>query len=525
MAQAELQPLTLKLDKLINRIEAGEIKIPAFQRGFVWTQEQVINLLDSIHRNYPIGSILLWSSNDKLKSARNVAGFEIPDKPLEYPVNYVLDGQQRLSTIYGVFCTDRRQTDNDAYRVDPNIFEISYDFRNDQFDPAPADAKRAIMLSALFNTEKLFEAMEVLSPEDKKAAQRLYSTFSNYEIPVVEISKRTKDEVGTIFERINNTGTKLTTLDLMVAWTWSEDFHLQDEMNQLLETLDTKGFGDIPERIILQCLGAMLKQSTTTRTILTLDPQQVREQFPGLVKSLERTVDFLATHLKVSSTELLPHMQQIVGISYFFSRTDAPDATQMAAIEQWFWRTAFSRRYSAQTDDKMNEDLILFADIASNKAIDLKKYEYTVDAKGIIRQTLTKQNPLARAVLLLLARRAPMDLVTGTNIDTGLALSSFNRKEYHHIFPRAFLKGKGVATDRINSLANFCFLPAGSNKKISSKAPSDYMKTIVPNDKRKEILEANLLPLKSDIYEKDNYDEFLESRAQALLTFLDSLLI
>src|SRR5262245_45153312 len=144
MAQAELQPLTVKLDKLITRIESGDIKIPAFQRGFVWTQEQVIELLDSIYRNYPVGSVLLWSSLEKLKSARNVAGFEIPDVPPEYPVNYVLDGQQRISTIYGVFCTNRKAAQEDAYTIDHTIFDIYFDFLHQRFDADPADKARAI---------------------------------------------------------------------------------------------------------------------------------------------------------------------------------------------------------------------------------------------------------------------------------------------------------------------------------------------------------------------------------------------
>src|SRR5207247_2294452 len=123
------------------------------------------------------------------------------------------------------------------------------------------------------------------------------------------------------------------------------------------ETLASKGFSDLPEKIILQCLSGMIKNSTTTKTILSIDPAEVRESFPRLVKSLERTVDFLATHLKVSTIELLPHLQQIVAISFFFSKVPEPDAGQMKTAEQWFWRTSFSRRYSAQTDDKMDEDL------------------------------------------------------------------------------------------------------------------------------------------------------------------------
>jgi uncharacterized protein with ParB-like and HNH nuclease domain len=107
MPLSEIIPSSIKIDKLLNRIEEGDIKIPAFQRGFVWNQDQVLELIDSIYNDYPIGSILLWNSLERLNSTRNIGGFLIPDREPQYPVNYVLDGQQRLSAIYATFCNDR----------------------------------------------------------------------------------------------------------------------------------------------------------------------------------------------------------------------------------------------------------------------------------------------------------------------------------------------------------------------------------------------------------------------------------
>jgi uncharacterized protein with ParB-like and HNH nuclease domain len=72
MAIGEIQPAAIKIDRLVDRIREGDIKIPAFQRGFVWDQTQISELLDSIYYNYPIGSILLWSSHDRLKASRNI---------------------------------------------------------------------------------------------------------------------------------------------------------------------------------------------------------------------------------------------------------------------------------------------------------------------------------------------------------------------------------------------------------------------------------------------------------------------
>src|ERR1700683_3172914 len=127
MALSEITPSAVKIDKLVSRVADGDIKIPAFQRRFVWNQEQIIELLDSIYHDYPVGSILLWNSDDKLKATRNICGFCIPDREESYPVNYVLDGQQRLSTIYAVFSKDRGQCPDEEEPVDLEKFEIYFD--------------------------------------------------------------------------------------------------------------------------------------------------------------------------------------------------------------------------------------------------------------------------------------------------------------------------------------------------------------------------------------------------------------
>ena len=101
MKEIDVQSQTI--EKLIHKIEEGEIKIPAFQRGWVWEQFQVIDLLDSVYRDYPMGSLLFWNSRHQLNSVRNVAGIKLPNRDINYPVSYVLDGQQRISSLYAVF--------------------------------------------------------------------------------------------------------------------------------------------------------------------------------------------------------------------------------------------------------------------------------------------------------------------------------------------------------------------------------------------------------------------------------------
>lgn len=95
------KPEVLRIEELVLKVKTGDIKLPKFQRPFVWKKKDILSLLDSIYKGYPIGSILLWFTKEKLASERNIGDFKIDDRSLEYPTNYLLDGQQRLSTLCG----------------------------------------------------------------------------------------------------------------------------------------------------------------------------------------------------------------------------------------------------------------------------------------------------------------------------------------------------------------------------------------------------------------------------------------
>jgi hypothetical protein len=526
MAISEITSSPVKIDKLINRVSEGDIKIPAFQRNFVWKQEQVIELLDSIYHDYPVGSILLWNSNEKLKSTRNICGFTIPDRPENYPVNYVLDGQQRLSTIYATFCNDLTQLTSADHKVDLETFDICFDLDTKIFRTKDdlVTGNQIFPLRSLFDVSAYMAVHQTLPSQYHGFVKELYTKFNNYEVPVVTITNRSKTEVGTIFERINSTGTKLSTLDLMIAWTWSEDFHLQEQIKSMLETLDEKGFGDIPEKTVLQCLSGIMQKSTSTKAILELVPNQVHQQFDSLVTSMEKAIDFLATQLN-TSRDFLPHVQQLIPLTFFFSKVNSPTSDQTKWLKQWFWKTSFSKRYSAQTDDKMDADIEFFEQLIDGNAEGLSRYSYSITAEQLLRQKFSKKSPTVRAFLLLLAQNHPRDLVNGGKVDLQKALSQYNLKEYHHIFPKAHLKSRQYTEDKISSLCNFCFLSSASNKKISDKSPSEYFVDTVPQEHFVDILESNLMPIKKEIYEKNDFDEFLKLRSQKIIEYLDKQLI
>lgn len=171
----------------------------------------------------------------------------------------------------------------------------------------------------------------------------------------------------------------------------------------------------------------------------------------------------------------------------------------------------------------MDDDIKVIIDVTNNISSAIDKYSYTTTSSELIRHSFSKTNPLTRSFLLLMAQKAPMDMVSGSKIDIGQALASYNRKEYHHVFPNAFLTKRGLNKTKRFSIVNFCFLPSGTNKKISSKKPSEYFFDLVPQDRFSDILDSNLLPLKKDIYKDDDYDKFLERRAELVIGEIDQV--
>jgi hypothetical protein len=528
MRAPELTPTSEKLDRIINRINSGDIRIPAFQRAYVWKQNQILDLLDSIIKNYPIGSVLLWSTSERLNHTRNIAGYNIPDNALEYPVNYVLDGQQRISSIYATF-SDKTEQDASSsnYNPDLDIFEIYFNFLTQKFIPKNEVISTngdVIYLRNFLNGSKLIESLKTLDVKYHADAQELYSKFINYELPVVTIKNREKSEVGIIFERINNTGTKLTTLDLMTAWTWTDNFHLLESITELQEELEEKNFGELTQNILLQAISGIIQNDTTTKAITDLTGEQVRDNWEIFCESLRKGIDFISSELNCSHLDFLPFQQQIIGISKFFSISGMPESNQLKELKKWIWKTSFSNRYSTgQTTEKMNFDIQRIIEIRNNKFDEVSKMKYTITESELVETKFSKANPLTRAFLLLMAQNQPIDLFKNTKIDIALSLSKYNRKQYHHIFPNAFLKKQGFPQSKIFSLTNFCFLPADSNKKISQKSPSDYFFNLIPQTEFNNILTSNLIPLKKELYQTDNYNDFLLKRAELIITELDKL--
>ncbi|MBS1797453.1 MAG: DUF262 domain-containing protein, partial [Acidobacteria bacterium] len=299
MASAsKITPSSPRLASLLSDVERGNIKIPVFQRQYIWSDEQILSLLDSIYRGYPVGSLLMWATKEKLNHERNVGGFKLPETSEDYPVNYILDGQQRLTTLYGVFHSD----ENTADAALADRFNICYIPDEDCFmHHLLAGGKDKIHLNTILDTTKLLAELAKFKDEQKNKIGKLTEAFKDYEFPVVTIKERSNKEVCSIFQRINSSGTPLSNLELLTAWTWSDQFDLRREIDELLDALSDKGYEQIDQSLLMRMLASLTCDTIDSDDLVDVEPDLLIEGMRILKTAIMLAVDFLEGQLKVKN--------------------------------------------------------------------------------------------------------------------------------------------------------------------------------------------------------------------------------
>lgn len=517
LSQSRLSTETPTFVDLIAEIKKGSIKIPQFQRKFIWKEPQAFKLLDSILNNYPIGSLLIWRTDVKLAAERNIGNFKLPRTDDMNPTDYVLDGQQRLTVIYAsVGAPDNEEGFAPVYDLEKKIFAFPD-------DDAPAIA---FPLRLLYNTTKVLNFRTGLqshkNPEQLQSRlDEVIDAFTKYKLPVVTLKNLTVEEVCPIFERINSSGTKLSTYDLMVAATWSQEFDLNSKVEEIAQALKGKQFGKIDPDTVLKCLAAVKFKSVRQDQIIALrklSKQEMSDLVSLTRESLLRSVDCLTTEFGIRSWELLPYEALLILLCYVYSRTKTPSEVNNTRLRQWFWRSSFSQRYRVGGENFVSKDLDAVAAYIFEGKGNQADFGEPPRADAWIRGPFRANNSVSIAFILALARRGPRNITDGALIDTEKALSEFNRKEFHHVSPRAFLKRTDSPGEH-NANGNICLLTSAENKKISDDDPSKYLPGLVEALKKAGqdpdiIFGSNLLPPPSAFdYAKSNFAFFLHTRA------------
>lgn len=516
---------TMTIRKLIQSVAEGEIRIPAFQRDFVWEPDRVQFLMDSLYKKYPVGTLLLWRTKEKLEHDRMLGPFKLPDPKKEYPIEYVLDGQQRITSIFSVFQTDLNKAPNNNINWLDIYFDIdaNKDVQDSQFIALhPNEVKdNHIPLNILFDVKNYGSFVRNYPNQDRiDEIDRLQAAFQEVQLPTEIVEITDHSSIAIIFERVNRGGVPLDTYQLLSAWTWSGDFDLRAKFDELGDDLDDHGYKELSDEpdLLLKCCAAVIKDDASAKSIVELNGTEVRTQFEIFKRGLLGAVDFLKRDCLVVSFKNLPYKSMLIPLTRCFATAKSagfhPSASQRAALVKWFWHSCFSRRYSNSVDTAVKNDISAIKNLLNNDLTDINGRLINVVPDFFIDSTFSISSVNTKTFVLMLANKRPKSFISGANVDLNSVLLSCNKREYHHIFPKDFLEKTLGYTDKseIFPLANFAFLTKTDNASIQNAPPKVY-ESRIDVKKKEEILDTHFIP-KDGL--KLDYNNFIIERAKLL---------
>lgn len=341
------------LKKLMDELETGHIKIPRFQRDYVWERTKVLALLNSIYLKYPIGTFFLWIAPKKYNEfIREVDDLDLPDNHKDGNYSFILDGQQRIISIYVVLkglTFDGTDYATICFNLDDENFHV----------PRRKREKNNIPLFEIFNEEKFNALIEKYKGKKKYQDKLKYcrEVLFEYPISIVQTLHKELDEVVEIFERINQGGKKLTAFDLVHATTWSPRFDLKGKIQEFNNTSKLKSFGGLNNKVFTQALALNHFDDCSNSYQLKLTPEICSKEWTKTKNAISASVSFFKD-MRIQN-DLTTYQNYIPVIQYYFYKsgeTKIKDGHQKD-IEKWFWDSKFSKRYTSGVFTKIKEDI------------------------------------------------------------------------------------------------------------------------------------------------------------------------
>lgn len=518
---------------LFDEIASGYIKIPQFQRQFVWDIASSARLIDSVLKGYPIGTFIYWSTRERLRSVRNIGNIDLPEPQEGELVDYVLDGQQRITSLFAAL---KGQTIVREGGQEEDFSKIYVDLTAKDDDPYViadiSDKKKdeVIRLTDLMLGEITF----IVHNFDKKYHQKITDykdTINAYEFRGINLREAAIDKATEVFTRLNVGGKALSLFEIMVAKTYDvqRNFDLYEKFQELQQTLQPLGYDTISSATVLQLLAILVKGECTRKTILRIDKSAFIDAWENTIQCIERAIIFFKGE-GIPVSRLLPYNALLVPFAYFFHcQPNNPKGVMKEHLEDFFWRISLGFRYSSSVENKLAQDIGKIDKILLGK---LPKYEWNVDvtADGIMKEGyFSTSKSFVKAILCLYTMQGPrsFDHNQRINIDNGW-LKIGTSKNYHYFFPKAYLKKQNMDYWKSNHVLNIALVdPAFDKNKAKNKAPSDYL----PQYNRDKsalsaIMKTHLInDLDAWGVWNDNFDLFFRERAEIISQELESRII
>lgn len=521
-----------KYEALFVEIDSGQIKLPMFQREFVWDKEQSAKLIDSILKGFPIGTFIFWKTKDELRSYKEVGNHKLPDTPKGDHVQYILDGQQRITSLYAIRKGIRITKDGKEVDYRDIFINLDYDAETDEqiVVTEKVDGKGYVSVHDVLS-KPLGTFYKTLNADQAEQVEQYKNKLTNYDFSTITIKDYPIEVACEVFSRINTGGKSLTVFEVMVAKTYDEarKFDLAEQFELLRdgsddekECLASAKFETLPESIIMQCVAAIALRAVRGKDILKIRREKFIDNWEPMKASLFSAIDFIRSELRVPVSQLVPYPALLVPMTYYFNKTGnkKPSHEQVRLLEQFFYWAGLTERYASSTESKMSEDFNKMDSIVEGKTPSgYAKSELTITATTIAETWFSAGNAYCKAILCLLAYQQPKSFDTnGLVILDNSNLKIATSRNYHHFFPKAYLESADPKHEP-NLMANITLIDGYSNKhRIGKKAPSKYTKAFAKDNKDlPATLKSHLIgDLDNFGVSTDEYAAFIDRRLLAI---------
>ncbi|MFZ3382780.1 MAG: DUF262 domain-containing protein [Candidatus Methanoperedens sp.] len=515
------EPHTLSFSTLISEIDKGIIKIPQFQRDFVWNKKRSCRLMDSIVKGYPIGTFIFWKTNERLRAIKNIGGIELPEASKGEFIQYVLDGQQRLTSLYATLKGLGIQRDGIQEDFSEMYIDLEVEENDDVviFNIENNDKSKLIKLNDL-----LFGSFQLLNDYPKEFHNKIdeyRKRIQSYNFSVILIKEASIDVATDIFTRINVGGKPLSVFEIMVAKTFDSEknFDLAEKYQELIENISEIDYETIADATVLQTVSTLLTKECSKKQILNLKKQNFIDIWDEAEDSIVRAVEYFRNFYRIPVSQLLPYNALVVPFAYFFyHHKDKPTGDKQRYLQDFFWRSSLSGRYSSSLESKLAQDIKRIDKILKD---DLPRYDYAIDTSPEFIQNngfFSANKSYIKSILCIYAYQQPKSFIDNSTVQIGNDwLKRANSKNYHHFFPKSYLEKNGEDYFYINHILNITIVDDFLNKKeIKTKPPAIYMKKFSKeNPDIDKTMKTHLIDNlnKFGIWEND-YDIFFEMRAE-----------
>ena len=532
----------MKISELLDGIRKRDLVLPEFQREYVWSREQAKQLIVSLVKDYPVGSLLFWKT-DTPPDLKNIE--KLPEKL--GTIQVILDGQQRLTTLYMLMTGQIPPYYRDAdIETDPRDLYFNIGDCEFQYYQATRMKDNPLwrrVVDCLGDGDiDVFRIAQQLGGEDAFQHAKRYNdnltalrNVRNTDMAVQTVPPGASlDDAIDIFDRVNSQGTKLTDAELALTHITGKWPHARRAMKAKIDELSARHFA-FDLTFMVRALTGVVKQRALFEEIHDRGREELIAGWTRLTKILDYLVSLLPTRAYIHSTEDLNTTNVLVPWIVHLSMRDGKftDERNLKSAVHWLYAATMWSRYTSQTDQRLEHDVSLVVRESSPwKAL----CDQIIDQRGRIEvkandlEGRTAQHPLYRMTFVLSKAHAAVDWSNGAPL--GSTHGKAYRVHSHHVFPQSVLYKNGYDPDNhlhrkvVNEIANRAFLTADSNFEFSDAPPDEYLPEV---DKRfPGALQRQFIPTDPSLWKVERFEDFLEARrsniARKINEFMNALI-